>query len=100
MSPPDQGCQYFRWVTEAPTVGLDPVQRVAFRETLSTLPPETRVVVSTHQVDDLDGLFDQVVVLDRGRIRFEGTVVDFLALAEAGAARPGESAYARVMSAA
>ena len=85
---------------DEPTVGLDPVQRVAFRETLSALPRGTRVVVSTHQVDDLSELFDQVVVLDRGRIRFEGTVPSFLALADPGAARPGESAYARVMSAA
>ena len=83
---------------DEPTVGLDPAQRVAFRETLTQLPAFTRVVVSTHQVDDLSELFGRVVVLDQGQIRFEGSVSAFLAHADPGSARPGESAYARVMS--
>jgi ABC-2 type transport system ATP-binding protein len=52
--------------------------------------------VSTHQVDDLSELFDWVVILQDGIIRFEGTVNAFLDLAPPGDSRPAETAYARV----
>jgi ABC-2 type transport system ATP-binding protein len=83
---------------DEPTVGLDPAQRATFRETLATLPPTSRIVVSTHQVDDLSELFDTVVVLDNGRIRYQGAVADFLNLAPAGAERRGELAYRQIIS--
>jgi ABC-2 type transport system ATP-binding protein len=56
------------------------------------------VIVSTHQVDDLTDLFDTVVVLDHGRIRFQGSVPEFMALAPAGAAHPAEAAYASLVT--
>jgi len=83
---------------DEPTVGLDPAQRAMFRETLAALPATSRVVVSTHQVDDLSELFDTVVVLDHGQIRYQGTVAHFLDLAPAGAERRGELAYRQVVS--
>jgi ABC-2 type transport system ATP-binding protein len=54
---------------------------------------ETPILVSTHQVDDLTDLFDNVVVLDQGMIRFTGTPAEFLALAPTGSAHPAEDAY-------
>ncbi|HEY8503352.1 MAG TPA: ATP-binding cassette domain-containing protein [Gemmataceae bacterium] len=84
---------------DEPTAGLDPAQRARFRELLVALPPELPVVVSTHQVDDLSELFDTVVVLDRGVIRFTGTVPAFLELAApAEAGKRAEAAYARVVA--
>lgn len=84
---------------DEPTVGLDPAQRARFRELLAALPPERPVVVSTHQVDDLTELFDTVVVLADGTIKFEGSVEAFLALAPSTVTeRRGEAAYARIVS--
>lgn len=55
--------------------------------------------MSTHQVDDLTDLFDTVVVLDDGVIRFVGTVAEFMGLAPAGGgARPAEAAYAQIVT--
>lgn len=79
---------------DEPTAGLDPAQRSRFRELVQSVGAETPVIISTHQVDDLDDLYDTVVVLDRGTIRFQGSPAAFLALAPPNAARPAEAAYA------
>jgi ABC-2 type transport system ATP-binding protein len=86
------------FLLDEPTVGLDPGQRSRFRETLHELAEDRPVIVSTHQVDDLTDLFDTVVVLDRGRIRFQGSVTDFMALAPAGSPHPAEAAYATLVA--
>ena len=84
---------------DEPTVGLDPAQRSRFRELLAALPLRYPIVVSTHQVDDLSELFDTVVVLDGGVIKFEGSVTAFLALAPSKfSERRAEAAYARIVS--
>ena len=64
---------------DEPTTGLDHTARASFRSTLRGLSERT-VVVSTHQVDDLDDLYDDVVVLANGRIKFTGSVEEFAAL--------------------
>lgn len=83
---------------DEPTAGLDPAQRARFRETLGALPLDHPVVVSTHQVDDLHAVFDTVAVLDRGVVRFEGSVAAFMALAPATVTeRHAEAAYAHIV---
>lgn len=83
---------------DEPTVGLDPAQRSRFRGILGALPPGRPVVVSTHQVDDLSALFETVVVLEGGVIRYQGSVSAFLDLAPAGHDRAAEEAYARLVA--
>jgi ABC-type multidrug transport system, ATPase component len=86
------------FLLDEPTAGLDPGQRGRFRETLREIATEVPVVVSTHQVDDLTDLFDTVVVLDHGQIRFQGTVAAFMALAAEGSPHPAEAAYATLIA--
>jgi ABC-2 type transport system ATP-binding protein len=62
---------------DEPTAGLDPVQRARFRDLLLAIDRPT--VVSTHQLDDVDGLFTSVAVLEGGQIVYCGTTEDFLA---------------------
>jgi len=84
---------------DEPTVGLDPAQRARFRAYVAALPRERPVVISTHQVDDLSDLFDTVVVVAGGVIRFSASVPDFLALApDPGTERRAEAAYARIVA--
>lgn len=83
---------------DEPTVGLDPAQRSRFREILGALPSSHSVVVSTHQVDDLNELFDTVVVLDHGTIKFEGPVATFMALGSTTGERRAEAAYTSLVS--
>ena len=59
-------------VLDEPTAGLDPEQRLLFREVISDLAAERAVIISTHQTDDVATLCRLVVVLHRGTIRFIG----------------------------
>jgi ABC-2 type transport system ATP-binding protein len=76
-------------ILDEPTTGLDPEQRAALRGLLSGRPGT--VLISTHQTEDVSALCDRVVVLDAGRVRFDGTVPALLATA-AGRVHQGPSA--------
>jgi ABC-2 type transport system ATP-binding protein len=60
-------------VLDEPTVGLDPEQRLRFRDAVSTLADGRCVVVSTHQTEDVAALCPRVVVLHEGEIRYDGS---------------------------
>lgn len=68
-------------VLDEPTVGLDPEQRLRFREMISGVGPAATVLLSTHQTTDISALCQRVVVLDDGAIRFDGTPADLTATA-------------------
>ena len=59
-------------ILDEPTAGLDPEQRLRFREVVSQVAAEHTVLLSTHQTDDVAAVCDRVVVLHEGRVRFEG----------------------------
>ena len=69
-------------VLDEPTAGLDPEQRLRFRELLGTEAAGATVLLSTHQTDDVAALCQHVVVLLAGQIRFTGTPGDLAALAD------------------
>jgi ABC-2 type transport system ATP-binding protein len=60
-------------VLDEPIAGMDPEQRLRFREVVSQLPNRPVVLLSTHQTEDVTALCERVVVLHAGRIRFDGT---------------------------
>ncbi|MET8050038.1 ATP-binding cassette domain-containing protein, partial [Streptosporangium sp. NPDC005286] len=67
---------------DEPTAGLDPEQRLRFRELISHIGQDRAVVLSTHQTEDVAALCNRVVVLKAGRCEFEGTPEEIRALAE------------------
>lgn len=68
-------------VLDEPTAGLDPEQRLRFRELLSDIATNSTVVLSTHQTDDVAALCNRVAVLLDGTIRFDGRPRDLADLA-------------------
>ncbi|NJP99159.1 ATP-binding cassette domain-containing protein [Streptomyces zingiberis] len=80
---------------DEPTAGMDPRRRSVFHQTLGNLPPTVHVILSTHDTADLETVYDNVLVLVDGRIRFQGPVGEFLAHAEPGTVpgRRADSAY-------
>ncbi|WP_314223819.1 ABC transporter ATP-binding protein [Streptomyces zaehneri] len=68
-------------VLDEPTVGLDPEQRMRFRELIAQAGEGRTVLLSTHQTEDVAMLCHRVVVLARGRVHFEGTPADLTARA-------------------
>ncbi|WP_405540726.1 ABC transporter ATP-binding protein [Streptomyces antimycoticus] len=64
---------------DEPTAGLDPAQRLRFRELLQELGKDTCVVVSTHLVEDVAAACTDVVLFAEGRLVFQGTPEDLAA---------------------
>jgi ABC-type multidrug transport system ATPase subunit len=81
---------------DEPTVGLDPEQRLDFRALLRDLGADTCVLVSTHLVEDVVAACTDVVLVDEGRLVFQGVPND---LASWGADGVGDSAAERGYSA-
>jgi ABC-2 type transport system ATP-binding protein len=57
---------------DEPTGGLDPEQRMRFRQLIASLGEDRTVVLSTHLVDDVAAICTDVVVLWNGEILFQG----------------------------
>ena len=63
-------------ILDEPTAGLDPEQRLRFRELVSGLGEEHAVVLSTHQTEDVSALCRHVVVMNHGSVLLSGAPVD------------------------
>jgi ABC-2 type transport system ATP-binding protein len=66
-------------ILDEPTTGLDPEQRASLRGLLSEQPGT--VLISTHQTEDVSALCDRVIVLDGGRVCFDGSVPELVSTA-------------------
>jgi ABC-2 type transport system ATP-binding protein len=69
-------------VLDEPTVGLDPEQRLRFRDLLTRVGGDRTVLLSTHQTEDVAAMCDEVVVLHEGAVRFQGSPASLAALAD------------------
>jgi ABC-2 type transport system ATP-binding protein len=58
---------------DEPTAGLDPAQRLRFRELLHELGSDTCVLVSTHLVEDVAAACTDVLIMAEGQEVFRGT---------------------------
>jgi ABC-2 type transport system ATP-binding protein len=58
---------------DEPTAGLDPAQRVRFRELVQELGQDSCVLISTHLVEDVATACSDVVLFDAGKLVFQGT---------------------------
>lgn len=87
-------------ILDEPTVGLDPAQRADIRMHLDTLSADRHVLISTHIVEDLTRIADWVMVLNEGRLVFDGSLHELtgLALPEADELHRLESAYVRLVT--
>ena len=68
-------------VVDEPTVGLDPEERIRFRQLMSGLGRERTILLSTHIVADLGAGCREIALLDAGRIAFQGPPSKLLGLA-------------------
>jgi ABC-2 type transport system ATP-binding protein len=55
-------------IVDEPTVGLDPEERVRFRNLLSELGGERIVILSTHIVSDVEAAANEIAIMDQGRL--------------------------------
>ncbi|WP_214317147.1 ABC transporter ATP-binding protein [Nonomuraea sediminis] len=68
-------------VLDEPTIGLDVVSKAAIREFLQRLNAEngTTVLLTTHDLGDIERLCRRVMLIDQGRLAFDGTLEDLMA---------------------
>jgi ABC-type multidrug transport system ATPase subunit len=59
-------------VVDEPTAGLDPRERIRFRNLLVELSRERIVIFSTHIIEDISSSCNQVAVLNKGSLRYLG----------------------------
>ena len=60
-------------IVDEPTVGLDPEERMRFRQVMSALGRDRTILLSTHIVADLGGGCGEIALLDDGRVQFQGS---------------------------
>lgn len=69
-------------IVDEPTAGLDPEERVRFRNLLCEIAQERIVILSTHIVGDIEATCEDIAVLDAGKLLFQGTVEELLDMVE------------------
>ncbi|WP_189047190.1 ATP-binding cassette domain-containing protein [Micromonospora sonchi] len=65
-------------VVDEPTAGLDPEERVRFRNLLSDLAADRIVLLSTHIVSDIESVASDIAIMAQGRLRRRGTPEELL----------------------
>ena len=60
-------------ILDEPTAGLDPKERVRFRNLIQELGTESIVLLSTHIVSDIEHIADTVLMMKAGQIVFNGS---------------------------
>src|SRR5947207_120127 len=66
---------------DEPTIGLDVVSKLQVREFLAAVNAErgTTILLTTHDLDDIERLCRRVLVIDHGRVLFDGSLDDIKA---------------------
>ena len=69
-------------VVDEPTAGLDPRERIRFRNLLVELSRDRIVIFSTHIIEDISSSCNQVAVINRGRLKYFGIPTNMVQLGE------------------
>ena len=69
-------------IFDEPTVGLDPEERIHFRNLFSHAAQDRLVLLSTHIIEDVESVCSRLLVLHQGRLRFDGTPEELIRAAE------------------
>jgi ABC-2 type transport system ATP-binding protein len=65
-------------LVDEPTAGLDPEERVRFRNLLSEISGGKIIIISTHIVSDVASSCSRMAIIDRGEIKYCGSTNDLL----------------------
>lgn len=65
-------------IVDEPTAGLDPEERIRFRNLLCEVAEERIVILSTHIVGDIEATCENIAIMNEGEILWKGTVSELL----------------------
>lgn len=69
-------------IVDEPTVGLDPEERIKFRNLFSEDASNKLVILSTHIIDDVEAICNKLILMDKGKIIYVGTPNDLIKKAQ------------------
>ena len=69
-------------IVDEPTAGLDPEERVRFRNLLSEMAGERIVILSTHVVSDVEAVATRIALINKGQLIHQASPEELLALAQ------------------
>ena len=69
-------------IVDEPTAGLDPEERIRFRNLLGEVAEDRIVILSTHIVGDIEAACEKAAVMNEGKILWQGEVKDLVRAAE------------------
>lgn len=65
-------------ILDEPTAGLDPKERVRFRNLISEYAEDKIIILSTHIVSDIEAIANEVLLMKKGRFVLQGTVPELI----------------------
>ena len=69
-------------ILDEPTAGLDPKERVRFRNLLSDYAGEKIVILSTHIVSDVEAIADEIMLMKKGKFILQGSASELIKKAD------------------
>lgn len=61
-------------IVDEPTAGLDPEERNRFYSLLSEVGEQTTLILSTHIIEDIQGLCDEIAIINKGKVVGQGAI--------------------------
>ncbi len=71
-------------ILDEPTDGLDPNQKIAMRALIARMSADKAILISTHQLDEVEAMCSRAVLIDRGEVKADATPADLAARAPSG----------------
>lgn len=65
-------------ILDEPTAGLDPKERVYFRNLISGMSRDRIIIISTHIVSDIEYISDRILVMKKGRFILDGSAEELV----------------------
>lgn len=65
-------------ILDEPTAGLDPKERIRFRNIIEKIGRDKIIIIATHIVSDIETVADKIIMLNEGRIAASGTLKEVL----------------------
>lgn len=69
-------------IFDEPTVGLDPEERLRFRDMISDLATDRIIILSSHIVSDIESIADEVAIMKKGKLIIKDTQENITDLAK------------------
>ena len=65
-------------IVDEPTAGVDPKERIYIRKILSEYAKENIVILSTHLVEDIEHICEDLLIIEQGKLLYQGKIRDLI----------------------